>query len=297
MFVYWGANNGGKLSMWQHCVYNESPYALLNKQSIKKVTDIKTIIDGTEWSSEFTETTYGKNNSFKYEVSLQRINRMDSLTERANYGREIDPQIDPGRKVYRKPKVAKRLFNESLYTGTYKTPYSFKSIGLDQVNISLQAVNHTDAIVKRLKPFDHTHILPYRVIKNTDTLIHKIQVWDPSFHNYQYKTFFDCYDDCKELAWEFLARYYKDQRNTEHILQQNNIKIVYYDMDTYDLKSVTGLDKNITYSNGPDTFRLWNLDDPDVKNRYNKAVDICEEFLNTTGLTDTRLEFRSKDGI
>ena len=189
-----------------------------------------------------------------------------------------------------------RNARSELYTGTYTAPFSLKSIGLDETNITLKYCPHHLGrnVVNQLKQFPHTHIVPYRVIKEPERLIHKIQMWSPYKNRGQYNNIFEQYEDNPDLVFAYMATFYKEQRYIEEKLREQNVDYVYYDLDTYDLASITGLEKNW---NIPESYHLWNLKDPETKKRFDKGVEICDAFLKTTGLTDTRLDFRSKDGI
>lgn len=301
MFVYWGAICSGKCEAYAHAYFNESPISTLYADHIGVNTNIKCDDTDVNWKWEYKSKHYGKKDSFKYEI-LDEVKRYKSYEDRYrnNYGTEYHPQIERSRRVTVKRAKKQKRFSE--YTGTYKLPFSLKSIGLDKTNIIPQSLHwrteeSNKSIIRQIKSFNHINIIPYRVIDNFESVIHKIQMWCPDFCNFEYEDVFDCYTKNKDLVFDYLATFYREQRNIEVLLQEHGLNYEYYDMDTYDLASITGLPRNYTHPDGAESYRLWNLDDPDTKKRFDMAVDICEEFLKVTGLTDTRLEFRAKDGI
>lgn len=293
MFVYWGATNSGKWHAIQHCHVNDSPYSMLSNNTI----DVRTNIRSNDLNTEYDRKLYAKKNTCRYETIKEEKRSFSFESAAKKHGVEYYPQIDKSRRITNQ----RRENHEDLtkYTGTYESPFSLKSIGLDKTNIILQysRVAFNNKILNQLKNFNHINIIPYRVINSVDPLVSKIQMWSPSKYNYEYENVFDCYTKNKDLVMKYLAEFYEEQRDIELLLKQNNVKYEYYDMDTYDLASITGLSKNPSLPNCSDGYKLWNLNDTDTKKRFDKAVDICEEFLKVTGLTDTRLDFRAKDGI
>tara|TARA_R100000027_G_C2227768_1_gene88149 strand:- start:22 stop:918 length:897 start_codon:yes stop_codon:yes gene_type:complete len=298
MFVYWGTTNTGKRDVQEHCALNESPFSILYDNVITKCHNIKLIdvYDGG-YKCEYDETEYAKNSGFRYEVVSKKHTHFISDEWRSlRWGAERTPQIDLDRLITIKDKGL--IGQGRVYSGTYEAPFSFKSIGVDKTNI---VIKHTSGIqhkiIKQLKQLDYVHIIPYRVIDNIDSLIMKIQMWDPKKYNNEFEDIFDCYNKRKDLVMTYLSDFYRKQRDTESLLQEYGVEYQFYDLDTYDLRSFTGLEKDFIHPDGPETYRLWNLDNPDTKKRCDMAIDICTEFLEITGLTDTRLEFRAKDGI
>ena len=292
MFIYWGGSNTGKKEVQQTCYINEASHTYLLKNTIKTYTDIKC----TDVGCDVTKTEYGKKSGFRYEKLESKRYHIKHTQWRTTYGEEIHPQIDYSIKFDVKPIQTMRNLRSEYYTGTYTSPFSLRSIGLDETNITLKYRPHHlgKNIVNQLKQFPHTHIVPYRVIKEPERLIHKIQMWSPHKNGYQYNNVFEHYEHRPEEVFAYLAMFYKEQRDIEERLREQNVDYVYYDMDTYDLASVTGLEKNWHI---PESYHLWKLDDPDTKKRFDMGVEICAAFLKSTGLSDTRLDFRSKDGI
>ena len=300
MFIYWCGTNWGKKEVQQTCYINEASHGYLLKNTIKTYADIKC----TDVGCDVTKKEYGKNSGFRYEELESKRYHLPHTKWRSTYGEELYPQIDYNVKFDIKPIAAMRNARSELYTGTYTAPFSFKSIGLDEMNILFKYRPHhlERSVVNQLTQFGHTNIIPYRVIKDPERLVHKIQMWSPYKNKFQYNTIFENYEDKPEEVFAYMATFYKEQRDIEERLREQNVDYVYYDMDTYDLASVTGLEKNWhTYEGNPDdvpeSYHLWKLDDPETKKRFDKGVEICDAFLKTTGLTDTRLDFRSKDGI
>ena len=201
------------------------------------------------------------------------------------------------RQFRKRPKDVVRNNKLKAYTKTFTSPFSLKSIGLDEMNILFKSVApHVEntSTVNQLKSFSHTHIVPYRVITEPEKLIPKIQMWSDHRDDSHYKTVFQQYDERPDLVFKYLSSFFREQRYIEEKLREQNVDYVYYDMDSYDVASVTGLEKNFHL---PESYHLWKLDDPDTKKRFDKALEICDAYLKSTGLSDTRLDFRSKDGI
>jgi hypothetical protein len=293
MFVYWGGNNSGKKEVQQTVYANEGKIGYLLDTAIITYTDIVF----TDTGCDVTKRFWGKNSGFRYEqIEWKRYNTPHSWWG-AEYGKERNPQIDTTRQFRKRPKDVVRNNKLKSYTNTFTSPFSLKSIGLDEMNILFKTVApHVEntSVVNQLKSFSHTHIVPYRVITEPEKLIPKIQMWSDHRDNSHYKTVFQQYDERPDLVFEYISSFFREQRYVEEKLREQNVDYVYYDLDSYDVASVTGLEKNFHI---PESYHLWKLDDPDTKKRFDKALEICDAYLKSTGLSDTRLDFRSKDGI
>ena len=298
MFIHWGGDNSGKTEFLQASYANEFDVGYIMRSSICTYTDI----EYNDTACVVTKRFYGKNNGFRYEKMEEKRYTKPHTMWGEEYGKEISPQIDTTRRWRENPKEeyknVVRTNKLKAYTKTFSSPFSLKSIGLDEMNIIVKPAElHVEntSIVNQLKSFSHTHIVPYRVITEPVQLIPKIQMWEPHIHGYQYNNVFQQYDERPDLVFEYLSGFYREQRYVEEKLREQNVDYVYYDMDTYDVASVTGLEKNFPL---PESHYLWkNPDDPDTKKRFDKALEICDAYLKSTGLSDTRLDFRSKDGI
>ena len=288
----------GKRNVQDHLMFNEVSFTILYHYVIEKYDNMK-LIDTYEcgYKCKYDRTEYAKDTGFRYKiVSKKRKKYISDNWRNIRWGAEKTPQIDR-EKIIELPKD-KLPGKGRIYSGTYEAPFSFQSIGVDKTNIVIRnTYDIQHKIIGQLKKLNYDHIVPYRVVDNIDSLIMKIQMWNPKNYNNEFEDIFDCYNKRKDLVITYLSDFYRKQRDTESVLQKHGVEYQFYDLNTYDLRSFTGLEKDFIHPDGPETYRLWNLDNPDTKKRCDMAIDICTEFLEITGLTDTRLEFRAKDGI
>ena len=299
MFVYWGGLQTGKKCVKFTCMLNEINHTVLAPSNISQVTNIKTTVDNNGWRSTFVDSVYTKTSKkSKLEKVLTKNRRCaeGDMNQRAGY--EEFPQIDPSMvsKKYVDNDELSVVMDRKKYN-PYSFPFSLKSIDVHKTAIIGTPAIHDLAVFRQISSFEgYTHIIPYKVLKDPKPLLPIIHAWQPSVTNFEHKDIFKLYDENKDILFKFIGSIWEHQRNVEQILKDLNVDYIYYDMDTHDLSTVLDVEKHLDSS--IDTgYPIWNLSDPVVKERYERCWDICDEFLKVTGLTDTRLDFRAKDGI
>ena len=98
----------------------------------------------------------------------------------------------------------------------------------------------------------------------------------------------DAYYTDKELVFNHLDDFTRNNRNVEQTLIDNGIEFDYLDLDNHDYKMLC---ENQTPSG--DTRYPWDKN----SDRYKFAVNISKEYLQTRNLTDIRLSGRLQDSI
>ena len=285
-YIYWGAINSGKADIYSRCILEEKPYIFFKKNYIHKCVPTK-INENTYRDDSYNLWMYNEKYTETH-IESRLYNR-----EKIFQNTEINPQVTidfisteyNSWIVDRKKHIISREYSKSLY----KELPSITPI-LETVDYAILGnVNfiHEDVCLKDVLSLNNTkHIIPYRVIKDPVSIISKINMYDDG-------DYFQLYKNNKCEAFKFLDKFVIAQRTVEKYLLDNNIEITYFDLDSFDY-SVCGFESNIVENLSiPD----YNLKNPDIKQKYDLAYSIAQEYLDTRCLTDTRIRGTAIDGI
>lgn len=158
----------------------------------------------------------------------------------------------------------------------------------------------TDRIISLLK--QTTNIIPYKE-NILDSMISKLNMFNPPKQSKKYtqrtgrpvsfKTIVDAYKRDKEIVWNHLDEFIRQQRNIEQALIDYNIPYDYINLD-YDnysrFKCNIVLDKKFSHPN-------FDKNNKETKNKLDILEKMASEYVTVRGLTDTRLSGRIQDGI
>lgn len=158
----------------------------------------------------------------------------------------------------------------------------------------------TDRIISLLK--QTTNIIPYKE-NIIDSITMKLNMFNPPKQSKKYtqrtgrpvsfKTIVDAYKRDKEIVWNHLDEFIRQQRNIEQALIDYNIPYDYINLD-YDnysrFKCNIVLDKKFSHPN-------FDKNNKETKNKLDILEKMASEYVTVRGLTDTRLSGRIQDGI
>ena len=108
-----------------------------------------------------------------------------------------------------------------------------------------------------------------------------------------FKTIVDAYKRDKEIVWNHLDEFTRQQRDIEQALIDYNIPYDYLNLDHDDysrFKCDIVLDKKFSHGN-------FDTTNEETKNNYKLLENMANEYVTVRGLTDPRLSGRIKDGI
>ena len=158
----------------------------------------------------------------------------------------------------------------------------------------------TDRIISLLK--QTTNIIPYKE-NIIDSITMKLNMFNPPKQSKKYtqrtsrpvlfKTIVDAYKRDKEIVWNHLDEFTRQQRDIEQALIDYNIPYDYLNLDHDDysrFKCDIVLDKKFSHGN-------FDTTNDETKNNYKLLEKIANEYVTVRGLTDPRLSGRIKDGI
>jgi|TARA_Y100000004_G_C8852652_1_gene385422 hypothetical protein len=296
MFVYWGAKATGKAELMTTTLVNNLSVGKFFRNSIKIKSNTVHIKTGDDWHISVDDDTFAKESDKsklavfpgKFEISNEGVNK-HILTEK-------NPQIDY---TYQFNQVIdQKIYDDAIkFRGNpYKFPCNLKSIGFDKcfMIMEMNAVMKHKLVVRQVLKFPHKHVMPYRTYETPEHLVHRLHQFNP-INDGRYDNVFDMYEKSKEDCWKYISHFDTENRDLEAILVDSGVEYSYFALDHKDTYSdVFGLEVSLKQGL---TKPKYNLEDEETRKRYNKALDICQEYLDVTGITDSRLEFRSKDGI
>ena len=296
MFVYWGAYAMGKLEVMLHSLINGCSAGQLQGDKIINIHTITKTVTGDDWYISTEEDVYTKvNNKF---VRTPRVNEFFPDKIRYIGLWEDHRQIDKGPLpplTFKSGGKSQELPESSPHP--YEFPCNLKDTNIHECYLirNMHPLINYRHVMKQVLSYPHKHIMPYRKYTDPRPLVHRLHQYNKVKHfGGKYSTVFDMYEKNKEDCWKYISKFDTDNRNLEAILIDSGVKYEYFNLDTDSYCDVfnwsIGFDKHLTEPK-------YNLSDPDVLKRYNKALDICSEYLKVTGIRDNRLFNRSKDGI
>jgi len=158
----------------------------------------------------------------------------------------------------------------------------------------------TPKIISLLK--NTINIVPYKV-DIIDSMISKLNMFDPPKQSKKYtrqtgrpvffKTIIDAYKRDKEIVWNHLDDFTRQQRDIEQALQDYGIPYDYLNLDQDDYSRFGCkiiLDKKYSHPN-------FDTNNPEVEHKRKILEDMASEYVTVRGLTDTRLSNRIIDKI
>ena len=158
----------------------------------------------------------------------------------------------------------------------------------------------TPKIISLLK--NTINIVPYKE-NIIDSMISKLNMFDPPKQSKIYtkrtgrpvffKTIIDAYKRDKEIVWNHLDEFTRQQRDIEQALQDYNIPYDYMNLDDDDYSRFgckIVLDRKWSHPN-------FDSDNPVVEHKRKMLEQMSSEYVTVRGLTDTRLSGRIFDKI
>lgn len=280
-----------------HSMMNNLPVGKFFENKIKIKSNTVYIKTGDDWHISVDDDSFFKETpKSKFKISCNKFEISRKGIERFSL-KEPYPQIDYRFKFSEERRIKRSRKVTLSDPNPYEFPCILKSIGLDTCHIvqSMDMVVNYKHIIRQVLSFPHKHIVPYRTYKDPTELVHRLHQYNivDGFFG-KYNSVFDMYEKSKDDCWKYISYFDTKNRNLEAILIDSGKKFSYFNLDEDSYCDVFGfkipLEKNLTTPQ-------YNLDDSDTRGRYNRALDICQEYLEVTGCKDTRLEYRSKDGI
>jgi|TARA_B100000085_G_C18446037_1_gene472822 hypothetical protein len=299
MFVYWGAKTSGKAEFAYNGGVNGYGHIWLKVHSVKVWDNPRSIVSDDDWEIEYDKFIYTRDNTGKV-LEYQKSDTVRGNYMRGKMSREINPQIDPNQKNIIPVGEMAATYGGEPYS-IYKFPFNLKSMRLDTQKLILgvtEVVNeynpNSKSIVRQLLALPHKHIIPYRKYTDPRKLLHRVHQFKHITYGDEYKDVFDLYDRNKDEFFKYMSTFDRSNRDMEKILVDADKDYQFFDLDndTY----CDSFNWSVSLPEGI-SAPYYNLDDPTVLERYNKAVDMCQDYIDTLKISDTRLSYRSKDGI
>jgi hypothetical protein len=320
-FVYWGAVNSGSDHLNRMFEFNERQHVFFTNSTYKFDRYIYPEPKKQEWYHY-----YKPRNENKLVRVLYRTSRVKNpMKERAYNYMEKYNFVDHRTTDFYKNKTItdssdrrgldKQITNIDDYepflnhapnTWEFALDDMFDGEILIRPHHLLGIVNYqrtyitTTKIISLLK--NTTNIVPYKV-NIIDSMISKLNMFDPPKQSKKYtkqtgrpvffKTIIDAYKRDKEIVWNHLDDFTKQQRDIEQALQDYNIPYDYMNLDEDDYSRFgckIVLDKKWSHPN-------FDPDNPVVEHKRKMLEDIAKEYVTVRGLTDTRLSGRITDKI
>ena len=296
MFVYWGSYMSGKFELICNSLVNEcgvvqflGKYIKFRSNPIVVSDDLKVEYDNLSF---FRESKNSKISCDKKRILLDWSDEtaQRSATLEKQYSRICNDQ--------------KQTFNELVdnfpqWKGdVYTFPCNLKSMGVDKQYLlsGMKQAAKYPHITRQIFSFPHKHIVPFRKFTSPHSLLHRIELFNPKstpFYN-ECDSIFELYDKDKDKFFQHIKNFDRHTRDLEQVLVDAGVEYEYFDLDNDSYSDVFNWKVSLEHNF---TKPKFNLDNPIVLEKYNKSLDMCQDYLDTFNITDTRLEYRSKDGI
>ncbi len=160
--------------------------------------------------------------------------------------------------------------------------------------------NTTNKIVSLLQ--ETINLVPYKE-NILDSMISKLNIFNPPKQSKKYtnrtgrpvsfKTIVDAYKRDKEIVWNHLDEFTREQRDIEQALVDNNIPYDYFNLDEDNYKRFNCdiiLPRKYSHPN-------FNLEENEVKKNFTVLENMAKEYIMVRSLQDVRLHGRIKDKI
>ena len=108
-----------------------------------------------------------------------------------------------------------------------------------------------------------------------------------------FKTIIDAYKRDKEIVWNHLDEFTREQRDIEQALVDNNIPYDYFNLDKDNYKRFNCdiiLPRKYSHPN-------FNLEENEVNKNFTILENMAKEYIMVRSLQDVRLHGRIQDGI
>lgn len=299
MFVYWGGHTSGKLELICHTLYNGYGVSQFMTKHIALRSNPVVVKSGDEWRVDFDLRWCLKKSKKSSKISIHKVRREFTFAKALERViKEPNPQI-----VGSDDNLLTKTFFDIKFDGNvYDFPCNIKSLGVDKLGVDkefmvlgMKPIMGNTNILRQVLTFPHKHIVPYRKITSPIPFIHRIHQYNPDiFYAGQYDNVFDLYDKDRDKFFTWISRYERMNRDLEQILVNAGKQYEYFDLDNDSYCDVFGFKSPLKKDFSRPVF---NLEDPIVRKKYNKALDMCQDYIDTFNLTDSRLEYRAKDGI
>lgn len=285
-YIYWGGPNSGKHDVRLNCQINSISSAIIypdhvwidyatRNDVIIKVKSQKVYV------KKNGKPIYGKEYNIK-----NNINNINLIP------REEDPQISINYRCVKNPEIEKYKHIENKHKDICETlPYVTELVkDIPVLLLNIKTFEYKEIINKILKLENAVHIIPYRKKVTIKSILSKINMYTSYDDNLNY---FELYEKNKSKAFNWLDNFIFKQRKIEKLLIDNKIKITYFDLDEYDYSIFDFKD----YLKQNLTQPIYDIEDPEIKKRYDKACLIAEEYIKVRNITDTRLSNQFIDDI
>ena len=318
-FVYWGAVNSGADHMNRMFEFNQKQHTFFTNATYK----FDKYIYPKPMEQEIYNYFKPKNENKLVKVLYKKGRVKDPFTEHVYNYMEVYNFVDHRTTKYYNNKVitdsSDRRGLENQDVSIYE-PYlnyapdkwdfavddMFDGELLVRPHHLLGFVNYqrvyktTDRIISLLK--QTTNIIPYKE-NIIDSITMKLNMFNPPKQSKKYtqrtgrpvsfKTIIDAYKKDKEIVWNHLDEFIRQQRNIEQALIDYNIPYDYINLDYDDysrFKCNIVLDKKFSHPN-------FDKNNKETKNKLDILEKMASEYVTVRGLTDTRLSGRIQDGI
>ncbi len=319
-FVYWGAVNSGSDHLNRMFEFNERQHIFFTNTTYKFDKYIYPESKKQEWYHY-----YKLKNENKLEKVLYRTSRVKNpMKERAyNYMEKYNFVDHRTTDFYKNKNITdssdRRGLDKDIDLSNYEPFLSHApntwEFALDDIfdgdiiirpHQLLGFVNYkrkyitTPKIISLLK--NTINIIPYKV-NVIDSMVSKLNMFDPPKQSKKYtkqtgrpvffKTIIDAYKRDREIVWNHLDDFTKQQRDIEQALQDYNIPYDYMNLDEDDYSQFgckIVLDRKWSHPN-------FDENNPVVERRRKMLEYMASEYVTVRGLTDTRLSGRMIDKI
>ncbi len=319
-FVYWGAVNSGsdhlnrlfEFNERQHlyhtnCIYKfdkyiypepekQEWYHLYKPRNENKL--VRVLYKSSRVKNPHTEHTYNYMEKYNFvdhrTLDFYKNKNIIDSSDRRGLNDEIDiSKYEPF--LSHAPNTWEFALDEMFDGELLVRPHHLLGI----VNYKRKYIT-TAKIISLLK--NTINIVPYKV-DIIDSMISKLNIFDPPKQSKKYtkqtgrpvffKTIIDAYNRDKEIVWNHLDDFTRQQRDIEQALQDYNIPYDYFNLDTddysrFNCKIMT--DRKYSHPN-------FDTNNPVVEHKRKMLEDMASEYVTVRGLTDTRLSGRIIDKI
>ena len=297
MFVYWGGNDGGKSHMKHYAIHNDKTQLLWNRRNKKIQKAYSTVhYQGVYWRDETNSKIIyhnidgfrkckRKTNSIYHHIHFKTDkSSMNSKTSRSNYYQ------GSRKRNYSKDDIKKYTQIEYINTNLY---YDIISKYINEIGevIPREMLDYEDifkdvdlvsaipeyVIEDNIELFQSSiHIIPYKS-NRLDSMISKLDLYASAFlerfEDERDADLLEAYNSDKNIIWNYLDEYDRQQNNIIDLLKKYNISYQMFDLDSDSYKDVFGWEIELPrdYTHRKESWK--------DNERYAMIQDIAKEYV------------------